>query len=76
MRNFVCIAPFVSPSFPKDHHIEVGEIVELMGYIMGNPVLKFCPTKHPSQYAHLDYCSGMLSEDKLRKHFKEIINTN
>jgi hypothetical protein len=71
-RRFVCLKPYIVKSFPKDHQVEVGEVLPLEGYLMGkDPVLVLDPEKHPPEYEHLDHCSFVIQDDELKKHFKE-----
>jgi len=73
-RKFQCIKPYVAPSFPKDYHVDVGEVLSLEGYLMGkDPVLTLDPMKHPPEYKHLDHCSFVVFDEvKMKEHFKEV----
>ena len=72
-RTFQCIKPYVVKAFPKDDHVDVGEVLSLEGYLMGmHPVLALDPVKHPPAYKHLDHESFVVFEDSvMKKHFKK-----
>lgn len=73
-KSMECIKPYVFKSFPKDHHIVVGDVLEIEGYIRGQDiVLKLDPIKHPSAYKHIPYCTGVIfDKEELNEHFKPI----
>ena len=68
-KKFKCIKPYVVKSYPKNHHVEVGEIVTLEGFLMGrDPVFILDVEKHPPEYKHLTHCSFVMFSD-VEEHF-------
>jgi len=67
-----CILPYVFESFPNKHYIVVGEVLEVLGYLKGNPVLQMDSKKHPSDYIHLKHCCGRIPMETMNKHFEAV----
>ena len=73
MKKYQCTKSITFKSFPSDHHVEEGEVVEFMGYMMGDmPTIQLDPVKHPSEYKHLTHCSACMEPATFEKHFKAV----
>lgn len=53
MRMFEALKDVEFASFPNNVLIKKGELVGLVGYIMGDPVIQPNPFIHKPQYDHL-----------------------
>jgi hypothetical protein len=74
MSNMTCIKDYLVKTFPKDILVKKGEVVEVLGYLMGRDiVLQLDPVLHPPAYKHLTHESFcVFDKEVLDAHFQEV----
>ena len=59
--EYVCTNEYLVKSHPADHVIRQGELVTLVGYMMGQPMIRL-GAHHKSGYVHLDHVTAVIFE--------------